>query len=71
VSRSSFVTAPRSSPASSVIHLAAEAAEADCIERLARRGVIRRALGTSSRRWIARRLAVKAHVVAALLRERD
>ena len=54
-----------------VSHAAAiETDEADWIERLERRGVIRRALGVPSRQWLARRPAVKADVVAALLRER-
>jgi antitoxin (DNA-binding transcriptional repressor) of toxin-antitoxin stability system len=50
---------------------AVETDEADWIERLERRGVIRRALGTPSRQWRARRPAVEADVVAALLHERD
>ena len=45
--------------------------EAEWIDRLERHGVIRRALGTPSRQWLARRPAVKADVVAALRQERD
>jgi antitoxin (DNA-binding transcriptional repressor) of toxin-antitoxin stability system len=52
-------------------HVAVDTNEADWVERLERHGVIRRAAGTPTRRWLTRRPAVKADVVAALLRERD
>ena len=45
--------------------------DADWLDRLERGGVIRRATGKPSRQWLGRRPAVKADVVAALLRERD
>ena len=40
------------------------------IDRLERRGVVRRGTGTLSRKWLTGRPRVKADVVAALLRER-
>jgi antitoxin (DNA-binding transcriptional repressor) of toxin-antitoxin stability system len=52
-------------------HVAVEANEADWVDRLEHRGIIRRARGRPMRQWLARRPAVKADVVAALLRERD
>jgi antitoxin (DNA-binding transcriptional repressor) of toxin-antitoxin stability system len=48
-----------------------EEPEAAWLDRLERRGVIRRGSGQLGRRWLAQRPAVKADVVAALLRERD
>jgi antitoxin (DNA-binding transcriptional repressor) of toxin-antitoxin stability system len=45
--------------------------DAEWLERLERRGVIRRGSGTLSRQWIARRPRVTADVVAAVLRERQ
>jgi prevent-host-death family protein len=44
--------------------------EAAWLARLERRGVIRRGSGTLTRQWLARRPAVEADVVAALLQER-
>ncbi len=41
------------------------------LERLERRGVIRRGTGKLPRGWLARRPRVGADVVAALLRERE
>ena len=45
--------------------------DAEWLERLERRGVIRRGTGKLSNEWLARRPAVGADVVAALLRERE
>lgn len=45
--------------------------DAEWLERLERRGVIRRGTGKLSRRWLANRPRVKADVVAALLRDRE
>ncbi len=45
--------------------------DAAWLDRLERRGVIRRGTGKVSRRWLARRPSVGADVVAALLRERE
>src|SRR2546426_11254455 len=45
--------------------------DAEWLDRLERRGVVRRGSGTLSRKWIHSRPRVKADVVAALLRERD
>lgn len=45
--------------------------DAEWLDRLERRGVIRRGAGKVSRQWLARRPAVKTDVVAALLRERE
>ena len=44
--------------------------DAEWLERLERRGVIRRGTGKLSRKWLANRPRVKADVVAALLWER-
>jgi len=41
------------------------------LDRLERRGVIRRGTGKLSRQWLASRPTVGVDVVAALLRERD
>ncbi len=48
-----------------------EEPEAAWLDRLERRGVIRRGSGKLGRQWLARKPPVKADVVAALLRERD
>jgi antitoxin (DNA-binding transcriptional repressor) of toxin-antitoxin stability system len=45
--------------------------DAEWLDRLERRGVIRRATGKLSRQWLTRKPAVGADVVAALLRERE
>ena len=45
--------------------------DAKWLDRLERRGVIRRGTGTLSRKWLASRPRVKADVVAALLKERE
>jgi antitoxin (DNA-binding transcriptional repressor) of toxin-antitoxin stability system len=45
--------------------------DAAWLDRLERRGVIRRGSGTVSRKWLASAPRVKADVVAAVLRERD
>ncbi len=46
-------------------------ADREWIDRLERRGVIRRGSGALSRRWVARRPRIDVDVVAALLRERE
>lgn len=43
---------------------------AEWLDRLERRGIIRRGTGKPSRRWLAHRPAVGADVVGALLQER-
>ena len=45
--------------------------DAAWLDRLARRGVLRRGTGTLSRRWLSRKPRVRADVVAALLQERE
>jgi antitoxin (DNA-binding transcriptional repressor) of toxin-antitoxin stability system len=45
--------------------------DAEWLDRLERRGVIRRGAGKLSPDWLARRPVVDADVVGALLRERD
>jgi antitoxin (DNA-binding transcriptional repressor) of toxin-antitoxin stability system len=45
--------------------------DAEWLDRLERRGVIRRGTGTPTRAWLARMPRVDVDVVAALLRERD
>ena len=45
--------------------------DAAWLDRLERRGVIRRGTGSLSRQWLARRPAVSVDVVAALLPERE
>ena len=45
--------------------------DAEWLDRLERRGVVRRGPGKPSRQWLARRPSVGADVVAALLRERE
>jgi len=45
--------------------------DAAWLDRLERRGVIRRGTGRVSRQWLARRPGVGADVVGALLRERE
>lgn len=52
-------------------HAAVPESDAEWLERLERRGVIRRGTGKLSRRWLANRPRVKADVVAALLRDRE
>ena len=52
-------------------HTPPPGSDAEWLERLERRGVVRRGDGKLSRHWLARRPAVGADVVAALLRERD
>lgn len=44
---------------------------AEWLDRLERRGIVRRGTGTLSRQWLSRKPRVKADVVAALLRDRD
>jgi antitoxin (DNA-binding transcriptional repressor) of toxin-antitoxin stability system len=46
------------------------ASDADWLDRLERRGAIRRGTGNISRKWLAARPDVGADVVAALLEER-
>ena len=48
-----------------------EESEGAWLDRLERRGIIRRGSGTLTRKWLTRKPAVKADVVAALLQERD
>lgn len=50
---------------------AAPGSEAERLERLEHRGIIRRGTGKLSRQWLARRPAIGADVVAVLLQERD
>jgi prevent-host-death family protein len=45
--------------------------DSEWLDRLERRGVIRRGAGKLSRRWLANRPRVKADLVAALLRDRE
>lgn len=45
--------------------------EGEWLDRLERRGIIRRGTGKPSPEWLARKPAVGADVVAALLRERE
>ncbi len=45
--------------------------EAEWLDRLERRGVIRRGAGKFSREWLARRPLIRADVVAALLEDRE
>jgi len=45
--------------------------DAEWLDRLEGRGVVRRGSGTLSRKWIHGKPRVRADVVAALLRERD
>lgn len=45
--------------------------DAEWLDRLERRGVVRRGTGAPSPQWLARRPAVPADVVGALLRERE
>ncbi|OGL15996.1 MAG: hypothetical protein A3F92_12515 [Candidatus Rokubacteria bacterium RIFCSPLOWO2_12_FULL_71_22] len=46
-------------------------ADAEWLDRLERRGVVRRGTGKLTRAWLARRPALGADVVAALLQERQ
>ncbi len=52
-------------------HTATSESEREWVDRLERRGVIRRGTGKLSRQWLARRPAVGADVVSALIKERD
>lgn len=45
--------------------------EAEWLDRLERQGIVRRGSGRLPRGWIKQKPAVRADVVAALLRERD
>ena len=45
--------------------------EAEWLDRLERRGAIRRGAGKPSREWLGRRPLVRADVVAALLEDRE
>ncbi len=45
--------------------------DAEWLDRLERRGVIRRGTAKPTREWLARKPSVGADVVAALLRERE
>ena len=45
--------------------------DAEWLERLERRGVIRRGTGSLGRDWVNRRPMIQADLVAALLQERD
>src|SRR5438093_2201700 len=45
--------------------------DAEWLDRLERRGIIRRGAGKLSREWLERRPSLGADVVAALLQERD
>ncbi len=45
--------------------------DTEWLERLERRGVLRRGIGKPTGRWLAGRPRVGADVVAALLKERD
>ena len=49
----------------------ADGDETEWLERLERRGIVRRGTGTVPREWVEHRPAVKANVVAAVLRDRD
>jgi antitoxin (DNA-binding transcriptional repressor) of toxin-antitoxin stability system len=53
------------------VHGSNPGSDAEWLDRLERRGVIRRATGKRSPQWLARRPAVAADVVAALLQERE
>lgn len=48
-----------------------EGTDAEWLDRLEKSGVVRRAAGTLSKQWVARRPHVRADVVGALLHERD
>lgn len=52
-------------------HAPGAESDTEWLDRLERRGVIRRGTGKLSRQWLARRPAVGVDIVAALLRERD
>jgi len=45
--------------------------DAEWLDRLERRGVIRRGTGSLGRDWVNRRPMIQADLVAALLQERD
>jgi len=61
IARIDRVTAPASVPAS----------DRKWLDRLERRGIVRRGAGKLSRQWLSRRPVVGADVVGALLQERD
>ena len=50
---------------------ASSGADTEWLDRLERRGIIRRGSGKPSREWLERKVPLGADVVAALLRERD
>jgi antitoxin (DNA-binding transcriptional repressor) of toxin-antitoxin stability system len=52
-------------------HARVDESQAAWLDRLERRGVIRRGVGKLNRQWLAQRPAVQADVVAALLQERE
>jgi antitoxin (DNA-binding transcriptional repressor) of toxin-antitoxin stability system len=52
-------------------HAPQPATDVEWLDRLERRGIIRRGTGKLRRQWLARRPAVQADVVAALLQDRD
>jgi antitoxin (DNA-binding transcriptional repressor) of toxin-antitoxin stability system len=52
-------------------HTAVPESDQDWLDRLERRGVIRRASGKLTSEWLASRPVVAGDIVAALLRERD
>jgi prevent-host-death family protein len=49
----------------------AQEREAVWLDRLERRGIVRRGSGKLGRQWVIRRPAVRADVVAALIQERN
>lgn len=52
-------------------HAAGPASDAEWLERLERRGIVRRGKGKPTPEWLARRPLVLADVVTALLQERE
>jgi antitoxin (DNA-binding transcriptional repressor) of toxin-antitoxin stability system len=52
-------------------HDAADTGDAEWLERLERRGIIRRGTGLPTTDWLAQRPPAGADVVATLLRERE
>ena len=71
----SILVADRDRVVARIERVAADAAlptsDAEWLQRLERRGIVRRGSGKLSRRWIAARPRVRADVVAAVLRERE
>ncbi len=53
------------------VHASVPERDREWLERLERRGVLRRGTGKLPREWLARKPLVGADVVAALLRERE